>query len=441
MRRIVPTLLAAVSIAAVAIAALTACSEEDRKAWVSILPLPGETDTVGPAGERSGALAISADSAAVLLGADTLFTKARLPGRTSLGRPLSESPIVEVVPSPDSMSIAFVGGADRNVVGVWSRRRQVAAVAEAFDGGAAGSLSWSPDGRYLAYSGTDAGGLSRVGVFDGMEFRTEIHPLLAWFGRERKATRPQSWIDERRLRVLVAPGAAAEGGLAFSWELEGGTLLLESHLEPLAARAPPGSRLERGGVASLDLLGDAGVETVALYRAPGGEPGALVLESRGSDLRATATVPLVPAAALGIDDWAPLQRGAMLYQVASLGGRATLLLDLPSATSLRAIGLFQVAPGGRLEPMRISGEGQERPAIFYDGIFGDLTSQLGLVDLDGNGSLEVVSAVGRASASTLTPEIEWTAAPFRATGDGRLVPAPELGDSALETVRRASGRG
>lgn len=437
MHRIVRTLLAAVSIAA-----LTGCSEEDRKAWVSILPLPaGEADTVAPDAERSGELAISADSAAVLLGGDTLFTKARLPGRTSLGRPLSESPIVEVLPSPDSMSIAFVGGTDRGIVGVWSRRRQVAAVAETYDGGAVGSLSWSPDGRYLAYRGTDAGGLPRGGVFDGMEFRTEVHPLLLWFGRERKATWPQSWIDERRLRVLVAPGPEMEGGLAFSWELEGGTLLLESHLQPLAERAPPGSRLERGGVVSLDLVGDAGLETVALYRASGGEPGALILESRGGELRATTTVPLVPPAALGIEDWAPLQRGAMLYQVASLGGRATLLLDLPSSTSLRAIGLFQVAPGGRLEPMRITGEQQDRPAIFYDGIFGDRTSQLGLVDLDGNGSLEVVSAVGRASTGTLTPEIEWTAAPFRATGDGRLVPAPDLGDSALETVQRAIGRG
>jgi hypothetical protein len=232
-----------------------------------------------------------------------------------------------------------------------------------------------------------------------------------------------------------------EGGLAFSWEVEGGTLLLESHLEPLAERAPPGSRLERGGVISLDLFGDAGLETVALYRAGGGEPGALVMETRGNEFRVTSTVPLVPAAALGIEDWEPLRRGALLYQVASLGDRPTLLLDLPSTNTLRAIGLFQVASGGRLEPMRITGEQQDRPAIFYDGIFGDMTSQLGLVDLDGNGSLEVVSAVGRASTSTLAPELEWTAAPFRATGDGRLVPAPDLDASALEAVQRAAGRG
>jgi hypothetical protein len=70
-----------------------------------------------------------------------------------------------------------------------------------------------------------------------------------------------------------------------------------------------------------------------------------------------------------------------------------------------------------------------------------MTSQLGLVDLDGNGSLEVVSAVGRASTTTLAPELEWTAAPFRATADGRLVPAPDLDASALETVQQAVGRG
>ena len=438
MGRIAPQLLATVSL----LVALTGCSEEDRKAWVSILPLPSsEADSVLETEAASGELTLSADSAAVLLGGDTLFTKSRLPGRSSLGRPLSESPIVEVVPSRDSMNIAFVGGADRGLVGVWSRRRQVAAVAEVYEGGGAGSLAWSPDGRYLAYRGTDAGGLTLVGVFDAMEFRTEVHPLLSWFGRERKATWPQSWIDERRLRVLVAPGPETEGGLAFSWEVDGGTLLLESHLEPLAERAPPGSRLERGSVISLDVLGDEGLETVALYRGAGGEPGALVMESRGNEFRVTTTVPLVPAAVLGIDDWAPLRRGALLYQVASLGDRPALLLDLPSTTPLRAIGLFQVVSGGRLEPMTITGERGQRPAIFYDGIFGDMTSQLGLVDLDGNGSLEVVSAVGRASTSSLAPELEWTAAPFRATGDGRLVPAPDLDDSALETVRQAVGGG
>jgi hypothetical protein len=438
MRGIARPLLVIVSL----LAALTGCSEEDRKAWVSILPLPsGEGDSIAQTEPAAGGLAITGDSTAVLLDGDTLFTTSRLPGRSSLGRPLSQSPIVEVVPSPDLMSIAFVGGADRSVVGVWSRRRQVAAVADAYEGGAAGSPAWSPDGRYLAYRGTDGGGLTRVGVFDVMEFRTKVHPLLAWFGRERKATWPQSWIDERRLRVLVAPGAETEGGLAYSWELEGGTLLLESHLEPLAERAPPGSRLERGGVISLDLLGDAAPETVALYRAAGGEPGAMVMETRGTEFRVTTTVPLVPPAVLGIEDWEPLRRGALLYQVASVGDRPTLLLDLPSTTSLRAIGLFQVVSGGRLEPMTITGEREERPAIFYDGIFGDMTSQLGLVDLDGNGSLEVVSAVGRASTSTLEAELEWTAAPFRATGDGRLVPAPDLADSALETVRQAVGRG
>ncbi|HET6363007.1 MAG TPA: hypothetical protein VFH11_13280, partial [Gemmatimonadota bacterium] len=73
------------------------------------------------------------------------------------------------------------------------------------------------------------------------------------------------------------------------------------------------------------------------------------------------------------------------------------------------------------------------------GVFGDVTSQLGLVDLDGDGSLEVVSAVGRATP-TLEPGIEWTVAPYRARADGSLVPAPELRESALETVHRATGR-
>jgi hypothetical protein len=423
------------------LAALTRCSEEDRKAWVSILPLPGEGDSVATPDGFSGALAITADSAAVLLGSDTLFTRARVPGTSPQGRPLSESPIVEVVPAPDSTSIAFVGGADRSVVGVWSRRRQVARVAEVYSGGGASSLSWSADGRYLAYRGVTDGNLTRVGVFDATEFRTELHPLLSWLGRERKASWPQSWIDTRRLRVLVAPGPEMEGGLAFSWEMDGGTLVLESHVAPLAERAPPGSRLEHGGVISLDLLGDRAPETVALYRTAGGEPGAIVMESRGDEFRVTPTIPLVAAAALGLEDWESARRGAILYQVATVGGRACLLLDLPSNSALRAIGLFQAAPEGGLAAMTISGEGDDRPAIFYDGIFGDVTSQLGLVDLDGDGALEVVSAVGRPTTSSLEPAVEWTVAPFRAAGDGRLVPAPDLRDSALETVRRAAERG
>ena len=410
-------------------AALIGCSEEGRKAWVSILPLPaGGEDTTAAADGLRGELSIAADSSAVLLGQDTLFTSARVPGRP---------PIVEVVPSPDSTSIAFVGGADRGIVGVWSRKRQVAGIAETFPGGAAASPSWSPGGRYFAYSGAAGAGVTRVGVFDDLEFRPETHPLLSWLSRERKASWPQGWIDDRRLRLLVAPGAEPSGGLAYAWELEGGTFMLESDLEPLAHRAPPGSRLEPGGVISLDLLGDPAPETLALYRSGNGEPGAIVLERRGTEYRATPTVPLVPAGALGLEDWEAARRGAGLHQVATLGGQASLLLDLPSSSALRAIGFFQVAPNGTLRPMTVSGEGGTRPAIFYDGIFGDVTSQLGLVDLDGDGSFEVVSAVGRADPST--PGIEWTVAPFRAR-DGRLVPAPDLEASALETVERAVGR-
>jgi hypothetical protein len=429
------TLLAAIGLTA----ALAGCSEEDRRAWVSILPLPsGEADTTAMSGGLSGALTITADSAAVLIGSDTLFTRARVPSRGPGGEPVRDGPIAQIVPSPDSTSIAFIGGADRSVVGVWSRKRQIAGIAAVYAGGGSGSLTWSPDGRYLAFGGSTAGGPSRVGVFDALEFRPESHPLLSWLTREGRASRPQSWIDARRLRVLVAPGGEPEGGLAYSWEMEGGSLVVESHIDPLAERAPAGSRLERGGVFSLDLLGDAGPETVALFTTAGGAPSGLVLENRGTDFRATATSPLVPPEALGLEDWQGVQRGAVLYQVATLGGRATLLLDLPSSSSLRAIGLFQAAGGG-LAPMTLTGDGEPRPAIFYDGIFGDVSSQLGLVDLDADGALEVVAAVGRAGAG-LVPTLEWTVAPFRAQGD-RLVPAPDLQGPAMETVRRASERG
>jgi hypothetical protein len=436
MRPPVRALLAAIGLAV----ALTGCSEEDRRAWVSILPLPSaKEDTTAGSRRLSGELKITSDSAAVLMGSDTLFTRARLPDRGPRGEPLTASPIVEVIPSPDSTAIAFVGGADRSLVGVWSRKRQVAGIAEVYADGASGSLTWSPDGRYLAFSGTATGGLIRVGVFDVLDFRAESHPVLSWLTRERQSSRPQSWIDARRLRVLVAPGPEPEGGLAYSWEIDGGTLVLESHIEPLAERAPPGSRLEPGGVFSVDLMGDPSPETVALFSAAGGEPSAIVLESRESEFRVTQTVPLVSPTALGLDDWKPIRRGALLYQVATLDGRASLLLDLPSSSTLRAIGLFQAAPNGELEPMTITGEGGARPAIFYDGVFADLTSQLGLVDLDGDGSLEVVDALGKASSS-LEPNLEWTVAPFRAQGS-RLVPAPELRESALEMVQRALERG
>jgi hypothetical protein len=415
-------------LAGLGLAILAGCSEEDRRAWVSILPLPSDqdsTEAAGPVGDFS----IAADSSAVLHGADTLFTRARVPGRAA---------IVEILPSPDSTSVAFVTGADRGAVGVWSRTRQIAAVAEAYPGGGAGSIVWSPDSRYLAYRGTPAGGVPRVGVFDAVDFRPEGHPLLSWFARAGKATTPQSWIDAGRLRLLVAPGAEPEGGLAYSWELAGGTLLLEAHLAPLAQRAPPGSVLERGGVFSLDLVGDGGPETVALYRAQDGGPSALLLESRGNDFRVTATSPLVSPEAVGLEDWQPIRRGALLYQIAELGGRPTLLLDLPSSASLRAVGLFQAVQSGRLESITVA-EGETRPAIFYDGIFGDVTSQLGIVDLDDDGTLEVVSAVGRASPNTLEPVLEWTVAPFRAR-EGRLVPAPDLRERALASIQRALER-
>lgn len=424
--------------ALIGIALLASCSEEDRRAWVSILPLPGDEGDTTATRRLTGEIAIASDSAAVLIGSDTLFTRSRVPAGPD-GEPLSESPIVAVVPSPDSTAIAFVSGADRSVVGVWSRRRQLAGVAEVYPGGGADGLTWSSDGRYLAHRGTDAQGATRAGVFDVAEFRPKFHPVLAWLAREGRAVWPQDWIDAGRLRLLVAPGGAMEGGLAYSWEIAGGSLLLESHLQPLAQRAPPGTRLEPGGAFSLDLLGDGAPETVALFRAQGGIPGALVMESRGNEFRVTPSVPLVPAAALGLEDWESAGRGAALYQVATLGGRASLLLDLPSNSDLRAIGIFRAGPNGALEPLVITGDGADRPAIFFDGIFGDVTSQLGLVDLDGDGSLEVVSAVGRA-APTLEPGIEWTVAPYRPRGDGRLVPAPDLREAALETVRRAAGQ-
>src|SRR5918996_950256 len=210
--------------ALIGIALLTACSEEDRRAWVSILPLPGDEADTTETRRLTGEIAIAPDSSAVLIGSDTLFTRSRVPGSGPSGEPLSESPIVAVVPSPDSTAIAFVSGGDRSVVGVWSRRRQLAGVAEVYPGGGADGLKWSADGRHLAYSGTGAEGAARAGVFDVVEFRPKSHPVLAWLAREVRAVWPQDWIHTGRLRLLVAPGREMEGGLAYSWEIAGGSL-------------------------------------------------------------------------------------------------------------------------------------------------------------------------------------------------------------------------
>ncbi|HUP01833.1 MAG TPA: hypothetical protein VM737_09990 [Gemmatimonadota bacterium] len=423
------------------------CSEEDRRAWVSILPLPeakedGSSATLdaGPAGE----LKLGVDSTAVLLGADTLFTIQQIPPLDRGQAARSAIRFRRISLAPDSTRVAFTAEGGGGSVGVWWRPLQVARIADVFRGGQADSIAWSADGRYLAYAGRSENGVARTGIHDARIGLTLDHPVAVWLARNDRSVRLQGWLDEQRLRVLVAPGPVPVGGLAHIWDAARGSLMAESHIAPLAAHAPPGATLDQGALFSLDLLGDAAPETVALYRSAGGAPSGLVLESRGSEFRAGTTEPLLAAEALGFEAWggqgrrAPPSADAALHLVAMLGGRTTLVLRLPSADPpLLALGFFQAGQDGRLEPVTVVTPQGERPAVFYDGRSSQASIQLGLVDLDGDGALEVISATGRAAAGPPEPAIAWRAVVFRWSG-GRLVPAPELESLALARIARAT---
>ena len=405
--------------------AAAGCSEQDRRAWVSILPGGGEEEAEeGPGVEGFG---LSADSTAVLLDGDTLLTVHRLP--TAAGGKLAEAAL-----SPDSSRVAWrTAGADP-VAGVWTRARQAASPVGGSAGGRVDRLEWSPDGRFLAWQGRTAEGITRVGVYDAGLGRELGHPVLGWYARRGRSTWIQSWIDAGRLRVLVGPGAEVEGGLAHAWDVRTGAFLFEEHLEPLAQAAPAGGVLVPGGVFSLDLLDDPAPETVALYRAAGtGAPAALVLRDRGGQRMAVPTDPLAPLSALGATEWKEVERGATLHQIAELAGRPILLLELPDPVpSGRTIGFFQVGPDGRVGLLPVDSPAGERPAVFFEGRAAEGTVELGVIDLDGDGAREVVTAVGSTDAAG---EARWRVAVYRYSA-GRLTLAPELDAAAVEAIDR-----
>lgn len=407
---------------------LVACGEESRRAPA---PASGEEDDAGPAA-AAGPLRISEDGRAVLLGRDTLLTAGRLPG----GSAPDPTRLSRVSFSPDSTLVAYAladGGA-----GIWSRTAQIARPADVFPGGGVDSMAWAPEGVWLAWSGRSVEEIPGVGVSDAIG-RRQRHPILEWLYLQGRSATSAGWIDEGRLRVEVASARGEVGSQAYVWDLNGRHFTLEEHLEPLIERAP-GAPPVPGGVFSLDLGGGDAPETVALFRSPDGAPAALVLEGRDGRYRARVTDPLVEPADLGLPGWEEGSGTVRLYAPARLASGPALLITLPSTyPGLAAVGLFRLGRGGALEPITAATPEGERMALFLDGRSGDESHQLGIVDLDGDGTTELVSAVGRPTGDPAARSARWRATVFHERG-GRLMAAPELEGAALERIAEASVR-
>ena len=378
----------------------------------------------------SGELRLSADSTAVLLGPDMLFDGDR-PG---VGTGATQVRFAHVTISPDSSHIAFTTVAGR--LGVWSRLSQSASGVATFEGGRLDSLAWAPAGPFLAYQTTNGSGNTHTGIYSARSGRTAPHPVVGWLTRHGQSTVLREWIDNQRLRVRVAPSLEPQDGLDYVWDPVNTIFAVETHLEPLAASAPPGARLERGGVFSIDLMGDSAPESVALYRTADGAPSALLLEQRVDGYHVRSTEPLLELEVLGFDAWENVSGGASLRLVSELGGRRVVLLTFPSSRPpLSAIGLFQVGAGRRLAAVEAVTRGGPRPAFFFDGRTELGSTEMGLLDLDGDGGFEVVAASGRFEGQASERRVAWRASVFRWAGS-HLVPAPELESAALEWIER-----
>ena len=369
------------------------------------------------------------------LDGELLFDVTRLPTRGPGGAVLGTRAVTWASLSPDSSMVAFTTRGAAPMVAVWARARQIARIAATWPGGVAGPATWSPDGRWLAFEGTTAGGLVEPGAFDPAAGRVLRHPVMEGLAREGRSVWVERWVDGARLRVLVGPGRERIGGLAHVWAPAAGTFALESAIEPLAAQAPAGASLLPGGVFSADLTGDGAPETVALYRDAAGAPGALVVGPEGS---AGAAGTLLPPEALGYRDWKEAERGPSLYRVATLGGRPTPILAFPApgAPGGTLLGFFQLGADGRLTAVRMESPEGGGPALFARGRGADRALELGLIDLDGDGGAEVVTAVGR--RDPLASAMTWEARVWRWEA-GRLVPGPDLVPAAMREIGRLTG--
>ncbi len=394
----------------------------------------GEEESPGPIA-LGGELRVSADSTAVLLGPNVLFDG----NRPGVGAGDTLVRFARVAISPDSSHIAFGTAAGR--LGVWSRLAQSAQTVVTPEDGRLDALAWAPAGPFLAYQVVDADERVHTGIYSARSGRTAPHPVAQWLNRHGQSVVMSEWVDHQRLRLHVAPDSDVQHELDYLWDPVNAMFAVETHLEPLAASAPPGATLERGGVFSVDLLGDATPESVALYRSAEGAPSALVLEQRADGYRVRSAEPLLDLDVLGFDAWENVGGGASLRLVSELGGRPVLLLTFPSSRPpLTAIGLFGVGSGGQLAPIEAVTRSGAQPAFFFDGQTAIGSNEMGLLDLDEDGGFEVVVATGRVEGQAPDRRMAWRASVFR-WANGRLVPAPELESVALERIERVIAGG
>lgn len=411
--------------------------EEERRAWVSILPAGDDEEEDAPEGRPGGPLGVSEDGRTVLLGEDTLFTADRLPSRARSVVGVEPFRFQRLVFSPDSSRIAFTIAGAREAVGMWSRPGQTGLLLDVFTGGRVDSLAWAPEGRLLAWGGRSSEGISRVSMAD-LAGRRLRHPVLEMLARDGRSAILQGWIDPARARVLVTFGPHPSGGLAHVWDARLNNFILESHIEPLVERAPPQPPVP-GGVFSVDLVGDEAPETVALYRSTGGAPAALLLESRAGEFRARTTDPLLEPADVGLERWEEGTSALGLYAPLRVDGLPLLLLELPSSVpAVTTVAAYRVAGDGALQPALVATPEGAVAAVFQDGQVGDESRQLGVVDLDGDRSPEIVVAVGIRVEAVGAPSVRWRATVLGWTRGG-LVSRPELEALALDRIARVTG--
>lgn len=418
------------------------CSEEDRKAWVSILPGSddGEVEAEADTTPAPPGLSLSADSTVMLLSGDTLVTIDRLPDRGPGGVDLRQARFRSVAISPDSTLVAFAAADQAPVVGIWARARQSARFMAVPSSAEIDRLLWSSDGRFLVWQATEPDGVTTVGAYDQRVGSSTRHPVLSWLHRDGQSVWVQDWTGESRARLLVASGAERQGGRAWVWELHGGSLIVEDQVEWLAVNAPDESQLLAGGAFSVDVLGDPEPESIALYVSAETEPSALVIRNRAGEYAATTTEPLVDPSVLGLETWKGIRRGAELQEIVEVGGRAVLLLSVPVPEDpVQTLGFFEVTPDGRLRAIRAAGDEGDAPALFPDGRTADRILDLGLVDLDEDGQVEVVAAIGRQDPNALRPRLQWGAQVWRWIDGPRLTRAPELEQAAIDRLEEMTG--